>query len=57
MNMAYHFIHEKVTSNEVSLTYVRLKENLADLMTKGLEGHQFQYLQRKLGVTKVRGSV
>ena len=57
INVAYHFIREKVTSNEVSLTYVRSKENLADLMTKGLEGHQFWYLWRKLGVTEVRGSV
>ena len=57
INVAYHFIRKKVTSNEVSLTYVRSKENLADLMTKGLEGHQFRYLRRKLGVTEVRGSV
>ena len=57
MNVAYHFIHEKVTSNEVSLTYVRSREYLADLMTKGLEGHQFRYLRRKLGFTEVRGSV
>ena len=48
INIAYHFIREKVTSNEVALTYVQSKDNIADLMTKGLEANQHHYLQEKL---------
>ena len=60
INVIYHFIHKKVASNEAVLTYVQSKENLADLMTKGLDLHQHQYLCEKLGFkgkSKARGSV
>ena len=60
INVAYHFIHKKVASNKAAPTYVRLKENPADLMTKGLEMNQHQYLCRKLGfggMSELRGSV
>ena len=40
INVTYHFIHEKVASNEAVLTYIQLKENPADLMSKGLDLHQ-----------------
>jgi hypothetical protein len=49
INVAYHFIREKVASNEAALTYVQSKENTADSMTKGLELHQHRYLREKLG--------
>ena len=49
INVAYHFIHEKVVSNTAALTYIRSNENSADLMMKGLEMNQHQYLCRKLG--------
>lgn len=49
INIAYHFIHEKVASNEAALTYVQSKENSAGLMTKGLELNQHRYLRAKLG--------
>ena len=60
INVTYHFICEKLASNKAVLTYVQLKENLVDLMTKGLDLHQHQYLCRKLGFegkSEVRGSV
>ena len=49
INIAYHYIHEKVTSNEATLTYIRLKENPANLMTKPLDLYQHCYLHEKLG--------
>ena len=49
INVAYHFIRERVASNEVALTYVRSKENPADLMTKALDLSQHRYLRNKLG--------
>ena len=60
INVTYHFIHEWVTSNEVALTYIRSKENLADLMTKALDLHQHRHLCAGLGFRmrpKLRGSV
>ena len=49
INVTYHFICERVASNEVALTYVRSKENPVDLMTKALDLSQHRYLHNKLG--------
>ena len=49
INVTYHYIHEKVASNEATLTYVKSKENPADLMTKPLDLFQHCYLHDKLG--------
>ena len=60
INVAYHFIRERVASNEAVLTYVQSKENPADIMTKALELSQHRYLASKLGLvtrSEVRGSV
>ena len=60
INVAYHFIRERVASNEAALTYVQSKENPADLMTKGLDPSQRRYLRANLGFvedSKVRGSI
>jgi hypothetical protein len=51
INIAYHFIREKVASHEASLTYVHMKENTAD-MTKGLDVQQHKYLMGKLGMAE-----
>jgi hypothetical protein len=62
INFTYHFIHEKVASSEAALTYVHTKENLVDILTKGLDVQQHKYLMGKLGMEKegdfsLRGSV
>ena len=61
INDAYHFIHEKVASHEAALTYIPMKDNIADILTKGLELHQHHYLMGKLGFGirnfSLRGSV
>lgn len=60
INVSYYFICEKVASNEVILTYIWLKDNAADLMTKGLDLNQHHCLHDKLGYSggvKLRGSV
>ena len=49
INVAYHFICEKVASHEAALTYVPTKDNIADILTKGLKLHQHHYLMGKLG--------
>ena len=45
-NVTYHYIREKVASNEVTLTYT---SNRRDLMTKPLDLFQHRYLREKLG--------
>ena len=49
INVAYHFICEKVASHEAMLTYVPMKENIADILMKRLELPQHHYLMGKLG--------
>ena len=56
INVTYHFICKRVASDKVALTYVQLKENPVELMTKALELmtkvldlFQHWYLCKKLG--------
>jgi hypothetical protein len=49
IKIAYHFICEQVASNKATLTYVQSKENLVDIMTKGLDKGQHNCLKKKLG--------
>ncbi|KAE9056299.1 hypothetical protein PF006_g32719 [Phytophthora fragariae] len=44
IDIRYHFIREKVVSNEVELEYVDTKNQLADFMTKGLSSKTLRYL-------------
>ena len=50
-----------MASHEEALTYIPMNENTADILTKGLELHQHQYLMGKLGFGErnfsLRGSV
>jgi hypothetical protein len=43
-----HFIRQKVEMKEIELRHVRTEDQVADLFTKGLTGHQFWYLKSKL---------
>jgi hypothetical protein len=54
IDINYHFLRERVQSKEISLSYVRTKENIADIFTKPLERNQFTKLRDCLGL-KVRG--
>ena len=49
INVTYHFSHEKVASHEAALTYIPTKDNIVDILTKGLKLHQHCYLMGKLG--------
>ena len=61
INVTYHFINEKVASHETVLTYVPMKDNIVDIITKGLKLHQHHYLMGKIGFGvrnfSLRGSV
>ncbi|KAE8970139.1 hypothetical protein PR001_g27295, partial [Phytophthora rubi] len=50
IDIRYHFIREKVVSNEVELEYVDTKNQLADFMTKGLSSKTLRYLLMRSNV-------
>ena len=49
INVTYCFICEKVASHKAVLTYIPTKDNIVDILTKGLKLHQHRYLMGKLG--------
>ncbi|XP_070008357.1 uncharacterized protein LOC142165103 [Nicotiana tabacum] len=49
----YHFRREKIKNGPVKAEYVATKEQLADILTKGLTRIQHDYLLSKLGVLDV----
>ena len=48
--MRHHFIREKVASEEVAVTRVDTKDNLADTLTKGLPRPRLQDLIERMGM-------
>ncbi|KAE9264835.1 hypothetical protein PR003_g32655, partial [Phytophthora rubi] len=50
IDIRYHFIREKVVSNEVELEYVDTKNQLADFMTKCLSSKTLRYLMMRSNV-------
>ncbi|KAE8897760.1 hypothetical protein PF005_g31993 [Phytophthora fragariae] len=50
IDIRYHFIRDKVVSNEVEPEYVDAKNQLADFMTKGLSSKTLRYLWMRSNV-------
>ena len=48
----YHFICERVASNEASLIYVTSKDNVVDIITKAIPPDNHTKLKELLGITK-----
>ena len=46
----YHFIREQVSNGKVELKYCKTNDMIADFMTKGLSGEQFEKLRLMAGV-------
>lgn len=44
-----HFIKDHLKSNYISNPFVKTKDQLADVLTKGLSGYRFSYIVSKLG--------
>jgi hypothetical protein len=42
------YVREKVSSGEIKLTYVKSKDNIADILTKILPNNVFSYLVSKM---------
>jgi hypothetical protein len=48
IDVKYHFVRERVASKEIVLEYIDTKEQLADILTKALDGPSFTRLREKI---------
>jgi hypothetical protein len=48
IDIRYHFVRERVKSNDITVTWIPTQEQQADLLTKMLPTKQFQLLRDKL---------
>ena len=53
IDVRYHFVREKVANEDISISYVPSKENLADIFTKALPRDYFASLRTKLNVVNI----
>ena len=49
----YHFVREKIQSNEIDVLYCNTNDNVADIFTKPLGKAKFVICRDKIGVVKV----
>jgi len=47
-----HFIREKFVKHEIDVKYIPSKNQLADILTKGLPRDQFKHLLYEIGITR-----
>lgn len=52
-----HFIRDKFLAKELDVKYIPSCDQNADILTKPLSHHQFEFLKGKLGVTSVPSSL
>ena len=50
IDVAFHFIRERIASNEVKVVYCPSNDMLADIITKGLATGRFQKLRNLLNI-------
>ena len=50
IDITFHFIRERISSNEIKVISCESKSMLADIMTKGLSKIRFEKLRYMLGV-------
>ena len=53
IDIAYHFIRERVATNEVIVKYCNTNDMIADVMTKALPRVKFEKFRSLLGVFKI----
>ena len=50
VDIAFHFIRERIASSEIQVVYCPKRDMLADIMTKGLSKERFEKLRNLLNV-------
>ena len=51
--MKFHYVREQYQKQIIAVDYVGTKDQLADILTKPLEGPVFQDMGKKIGVTEI----
>ena len=54
IDVAFHFVREKVQDKSIHVVYCRTDEMLADILTKGLPRQTFEKLRKQLCVTEIK---
>lgn len=49
-DLAQLFVHDRIASGKVSLTYISTNENVDDILTKPLLETKFEYFRNRVGV-------
>ena len=57
IDIALQFVRDLVRGERLKIRYVRSKDNVVDLFTKGLPRPQYEKLNRKMGLTDGQGGV
>ena len=52
IEMRYHFIKDLVQRGAMKLQYIRIDEQIADILTKPLTASKFVYFRDKLGMAE-----
>ena len=48
IDVKYHFVRERVASKEIVLEYINTSDQLADILTKALDGVKFRELRERI---------
>lgn len=51
VEIAFHFVHDKVAQQQLAVRYISSKDHIADIMTKALSTTRFKALRDKLNVS------
>jgi hypothetical protein len=58
IDICHHFVHERVESGELNVSYISTNENVADILTKGLPRPKHETFVYSLGLSAgLKGSV
>ena len=53
VELQYHFVREKIESNEIELIFCNTKDNVADIFTKPLGRVKFELFRGVLGLREI----
>ncbi|KZR95652.1 Copia protein (Gag-int-pol protein), partial [Daphnia magna] len=53
IDVKYHFIRDLQENQIINATYINTENQLADLLTKGLDGPRFRKLRQEIGIYTV----
>jgi hypothetical protein len=54
IDVRYHFVRERIQTKEIKLEHVSTKENLADIMTKGVTTAVPNHLRPRMGIRSMQ---